>query len=184
MSAAGYHERMTDRFLPDEPLPASTYVPGRTPRPPKEAPGHPSAGEVVVPPPFDPARWRESREFLRGVDLFNCGFYWEAHEEWERLWHAAGRSGPTADFLKGLIKLAASGVKAYERRPVGVRRHAQRALELWRPLARQISVEPWRSLTLREVLELASRTLEFAEDLSHSTQTPPVPGLLGTYAPG
>lgn len=175
---------MTTRLLPDEPLPAFTYVPGRTPRPPKDALRHPSAGEVVVPPPFDPACWRESREFLRGVDLFNCGFYWEAHEEWERLWHAAGRSGPTADFLKGLIKLAAAGVKAYERRPVGVRRHAQRALELWRPLARQISVEPWRSLALREVLELASRALAAADDLARSPQPPPIAGLLGMYDPG
>jgi predicted metal-dependent hydrolase len=175
---------MTARYLANEPLPAFTYVPGRTPRPPKDAPAHPSAGEVVVPPPFDPARWRESREFLRGVDLFNCGFYWEAHEEWERLWHAAGRSGPTADFLKGLIKLAAAGVKAYERRPAGVRRHAQRALELWKPLAGPISIEPWHSLALREVLVLASRALAAADDLARSPHSPPMAGLLGRYAPG
>lgn len=174
---------MIARFLPDEPFPPSPYVPGRTPRPPKDSPGEPSAGEVVLPPPFDPVCWRDSRSFLRGVDLFNGGFYWEAHEEWERLWHAAGRFGPTADFLKGLIKLAAAGVKAYEQRPAGVRRHAQRALELWWPFAPQTNLEPWRSLAVKEVMELASRAVAAAEDLARSPWPPPVIGLLGTYHP-
>jgi predicted metal-dependent hydrolase len=66
-----------------------------------------------------------------GCDLFNLGYYWEAHETWEGLWHACGRRGTTADFLKGLIKLAAAGVKAREGRPQGVARHAARAAELF-----------------------------------------------------
>jgi hypothetical protein len=61
------------------------------------------------------------------VALFNEGYYWEAHEDWEALWHAHGRHGPTADLLKGLIKLAAAGVKVRERQPGGVRTHAGRA---------------------------------------------------------
>lgn len=174
---------MTPRFLPDEPLPLSTYVPGRTPRPVMDAPGNSAidAGGDLL--PFDPVRWRDSRPFLRGVDLFNQGFYWEAHEEWEGLWHAAGRTGPTADFLKGLIKLAAAGVKAYEGRPAGVRRHAARALALWRPLAQMSHREPWRSLALKEVMELSSRALTAAEELADPPRPPPLPGLLGNYLP-
>ncbi len=174
---------MSSRFLPDVPLPLSTYVPGRTPRPVTEAPGNSAiaaAGNLL---PFDPARWRDSRSFLRGVDLFNEGFYWEAHEEWEGLWHAAGRSGPTADLLKGLIKLAAAGVKAYEHRPAGVRRHAHRALELWRPFTPQMEVEPWRSLALATAWELASRAVVAAEALAGLPSPPPLAGLLGTYHP-
>jgi predicted metal-dependent hydrolase len=72
--------------------------------------------------------------FCYAVDLFNHGYYWEAHEEWERLWQAAGRRGPVADFLKGLIKLAAAGVKQLEGRPAGTRNHARRAAELFRGL--------------------------------------------------
>lgn len=79
---------------------------------------------------LQPEQWQESSEYLYGVDLFNFGFYWEAHEAWESLWHAAGRTGPLADFLKGLIKLAAAGVKAREGNPRGVQRHADRAVEL------------------------------------------------------
>lgn len=66
-----------------------------------------------------------------GIDLFNHGFYWEAHETWEQLWIKFGRSGREADFLKALIKLAAAGVKARECRPVGVQRHACRARDLF-----------------------------------------------------
>ena len=70
-------------------------------------------------------------DFRFGVDLFNHGYYWEAHEVWEGLWHACGRKGTLADFLKGLIRLAAAGVKAREGNPTGVIRHARRAEELF-----------------------------------------------------
>ena len=79
------------------------------------------------------ANWRNNKAWLWAIDLFNQGFYWEAHEAWEGLWHAAGRRGPTADLLKGLIKLAAAGVKARECRPEGVKLHAARAAELLEP---------------------------------------------------
>ena len=41
-----------------------------------------------------------------GVDLFNSGHYWEAHEAWEREW-VPDRKGPDAGFYKGLIQVAA-----------------------------------------------------------------------------
>ena len=53
--------------------------------------------------------------FQEGIEHFNARRFWEAHEAWEALWHAAGRHGPTADFLKGLIKL---GWAIRIRRPV------------------------------------------------------------------
>lgn len=82
------------------------------------------------PAPLQPAAWRDSVEYLYGVDLFNHGYYWEAHEAWESLWHAAGRTGVVANFLKGLIKLAAAGVKSREGNAQGVRRHTERGIEL------------------------------------------------------
>src|SRR5918994_4594460 len=115
----------------DEPLPPYSYVPGHTPHPVSDPRGHMHGHRAAAPNPLDPARWEESAAYRYGVDLFNHGFYWEAHEAWESLWHAAGRSGATADFLKGLIKLAAAGVKAREGRAAGVQSHAQRAIELF-----------------------------------------------------
>jgi hypothetical protein len=65
------------------------------------------------------------------VELFNAGYYWEAHEVWEWLWHACGREGVVADVVKGLIKLAAAGVKVREGQEHGVRTHAGRAALLF-----------------------------------------------------
>ena len=78
-----------------------------------------------------------SPAFLRGVELFNAGYYWEAHEVWEGLWHAYGRHGAAADVLKALIKLAAAGVKVREGQEHGVRTHAGRAAELFASARKQ-----------------------------------------------
>ncbi|TMG58086.1 MAG: DUF309 domain-containing protein [Chloroflexi bacterium] len=41
-----------------------------------------------------------------GVELFNSGRYWDAHEAWEREW-THDRKGPDSGFYKGLIQVAA-----------------------------------------------------------------------------
>jgi predicted metal-dependent hydrolase len=83
------------------------------------------------------------------MDLFNHGYYWEAHEVWEGLWHACGRRGEAADFLKGLIHLAAAGVKVREGVPRGVNSHATRAAKLFRRIADAVGTEDCRYLGLR-----------------------------------
>src|SRR5713101_2574293 len=50
----------------------------------------------------------------QGVDLFNSGRYWDAHEAWEHVW-MPDRKGPDAGFYKGLIQVAA-GCLHYGRR--------------------------------------------------------------------
>ena len=42
----------------------------------------------------------------QGIDLFNTGRYWDAHEAWEHVW-MPDRKGPDAGFYKGLIQIAA-----------------------------------------------------------------------------
>jgi hypothetical protein len=123
------------RYCPARLLPPYSYVTGLSPHPTSDPRGH-SFGHAEPPvQPLDPSSWQTNANYLYAIDLFNHGFYWEAHEAWEGLWHAAGRAGPTADFLKGLIKLAAAGVKAREGRAAGVRQHAQRAAELFAVIA-------------------------------------------------
>jgi hypothetical protein len=91
------------------PFPPYTYVPGTgTPQPVNDPTGHMFGIPESRPFPLHPDHWQESESYLYAVDLFNHGFYWEAHEAWESLWHAAGHHGIVADFLKGLIKLAAA----------------------------------------------------------------------------
>src|SRR6202035_5234792 len=50
----------------------------------------------------------------RGIELFNSGRYWDAHEAWEHEW-MPDRKGPEAGFYKGLIQVAA-GCLHYQRR--------------------------------------------------------------------
>jgi uncharacterized protein len=121
------------RLVPEVPLPPYTFVPGRTPHPHSPA-GHSFGVEAGPVEPLDPERWRDHRAYLLGIDLFNAGFFWEAHEAWEGVWLACGRRGMIADFIKGLIKLAAAGVKHLEGKPAGVKSHAGRAAELWRAI--------------------------------------------------
>ena len=112
------------RYAPQLPLPPYAYVPGIFPHPISDAGGHMHEGGN--------ADLSIDEETAYGFDLFNRGYYWEAHEAWERRWVAENRTGDMADVLKGLIKLAAAGVKAREGKPEGVRRHGRRAEELFR----------------------------------------------------
>ena len=50
----------------------------------------------------------------KGVELFNSGRYWDAHEAWEHEW-MPDRKGPDSGFYKGLIQVAA-GCLHYQRR--------------------------------------------------------------------
>ncbi len=126
---------LSDRYVPEMPFPAYAFVPGQHPHPSTDVQGHHFGQSPAVPTLLDPDNPITSREFLFAIDLFNAGFYWEAHETWEGLWIGAGRKGTLANFLKGLIKLAAAGVKSREGQPIGVQRHARRAEELFRSVS-------------------------------------------------
>ena len=80
-------------------------------------------------------------------------------EVWEELWHAEGRRGATADVLRGLIKLAAAGVKIREGRENGVRTHARRAVECF-AAARVQGGTPVLGLNLDEWIERARAIAE------------------------
>ncbi len=69
------------------------------------------------------------------MDLFNHGYYWEAHEAWEQLWRAAERGTPEHDLLHGLILLAATGVKLREMKDEAACRHGSRAATFLRKAA-------------------------------------------------
>ena len=140
---------------------------------------HSANAPDTSPPPLTPLTWAELPaypEFQWAVRLFNAGYYWEAHEAWESLWHAAGRSGAVADFLKGLIKLAAAGVKLREHNLVGVERHARRALELFREVQHGVesgeASSPW--LSLPELIEIAAQLVSNPPSLPEDRTGRPV----------
>lgn len=122
------------RYVPQIPFPRYAFVPGQHPHPVTDPRGHSFERRSSPHSRLDPHAPLKSPTYLFAIDLFNHGYYWEAHEAWEELWVAAGRQGEVADFLKGLIKLAAAGVKCREGQLAGVERHARRALELFHNL--------------------------------------------------
>jgi hypothetical protein len=110
------------RYWPGQPLPPYAYVPGRTPHPQRDADGHGVQLDAAAVLAVHPADWHGSAAFCYGVDLFNAGYPWEAHEAWEDLWRAYPDGAPACTMLAGLIKLAAAGVKARVGNPRGVTR--------------------------------------------------------------
>jgi uncharacterized protein len=145
------------RLVPEEPFPAYAFIPGSFPHPTSDPAGHSFGVEIVVPAKAEPERWHECRPYLYGIDLFNGRYYWESHVAWESLWLACGRKGVTADFLKGLIKLAAAGVKALEGKPEGVQSHSGRAAELWQKVIRSLGTRDdfFMGFRIRELIGVA-----------------------------
>jgi uncharacterized protein len=92
-------------------LPAYTYIPGHWPHPFKDAEGHSYGREPATPQNLDLNQWEPCEPYLRGIELFNAGYYWEAHEEWEGVWNLMGRHSLEGQHLQGLIKVAAAAIK-------------------------------------------------------------------------
>jgi hypothetical protein len=157
------------RYCPVRPLPPYSYVPGLNPHPTSDPRGHSYGHHEPAPQPLDETNYRDNATYGFAIDLFNYGFYWEAHEAWEALWHAAGRHGSTADFLKGLIKLAAAGVKAREGRAAGVRQHAERAVELFQDISAGRKANVIFGLSLETLIEAAKNLAAQAEALAGSS---------------
>ncbi len=140
-------------FDPPE-LPPYAFVPGSgQPHPTGSPEGH-SFGKVERPPAIEGEGWAASQAYRHGFVLFEAGFFWEAHEAWEGLWHAHGRKGPVADLLKGLIKLAAAGVKVRQGQVHGVVTHARRAAEAFEA-SRLAAGERLLGLDLADLIAIA-----------------------------
>ena len=113
------------RYCPERELPGHAYTPGRGP--------HPSTSAADPEPP--PSSWDGDEHSLGaqpgyrwGVDLYNHGYYWEAHESWEALWNQATRDTVVRTFLQGLIQCAAAALKATMGQPAACRGIAERGL--------------------------------------------------------
>jgi hypothetical protein len=120
------------------PFPPYRFLPGRHPHPTAHSDGH------SYHPPDDPPaavkykhpdQWRESEDYLYGCDLYNHGYWWEAHEAWEGLWQLTDKGGSQGQFLQGLIQVAACHLQLQQRHLRGVTRlrsssvgHIERAL--------------------------------------------------------
>jgi predicted metal-dependent hydrolase len=115
------------------PFPAYRHVPGKTPHPTRSPDGHSHAREVTR-FAVDAESWRESEPYLYAIDLFNHGYYWEAHEVLEALWHGAGHDSPAGRLARALIQAAAALLKLSMREHATARGLAAKAAAKLRSL--------------------------------------------------
>jgi hypothetical protein len=93
-------------------LPASRFIPGRSPHPDlNRQTGRIARSSPAVHAPWTPEQWPTLQAYLRGIDLFNRWYFWEAHEAWEPLWRAQPPRSDPAQFIQGLISAAAALLK-------------------------------------------------------------------------
>lgn len=83
-----------------------------------------SASEIK----FSCDNWKLSQRYLYGIDLFNSGYWWEAHEVLEELWIQSGRTTQDARFLQGIIQISAALLKDSQANSTGANRLLSRGL--------------------------------------------------------
>ena len=111
--------------------------------------------------------------FQKGVEQFNRGQFFEAHETWEEIWLAAAE--PERTFLQGIIQVAAA-FHHYQR---GNRPGAQslleaglNKLECFPPTHRGIRLDELRAAGKRWVAELAAGRSPGNEQFPHICPAP------------
>jgi hypothetical protein len=71
--------------------------------------------------------WAANGDYLYGIDLFNAGYFWEAHVFWERLWSVEKIEPSIRLFLQTIIQTAAACLKARQGEIAGARKLLARA---------------------------------------------------------
>ncbi len=152
------NEEQLPRLVPGYSFPPYAYTPGLSPHPTRDPEGHNLKIEIESNDTFTPTQWEACESYLLGFDMFNHGFYWEAHEAWEALWQAIERKGRRAKLLKGLIKLAACGVKARQASNSGVIHLAGGALKEFKEVYRENDNSgDYMGLNLKALIAIAEK---------------------------
>jgi len=134
-------------------LPAYRFVPGQDlPHPIRDPRGHsyhrPGTPEVV--PAYKRARqWRDCAAYLYGCDLYNHGYWWEAHEAWEGLWKQCRRDGAQRYFLQALIQTTVCHLKLEMGNMNGVRSLRRTSNRHFRCALRRMVSDEFMGLKLR-----------------------------------
>ena len=127
------------RYADRRDFPPYAFLPGGSePHPTQHPEGHSFTTEAEPPADYlEPDLWQENEDYLFGVDLYNHGYLWEAHEVWEGLWHAAKHDAVQADLLQGLIQCAAAALKVPMEQPGGLEKLARVGTERLEGVARR-----------------------------------------------
>ncbi|MEO1193168.1 MAG: DUF309 domain-containing protein [Pseudomonadota bacterium] len=139
-------------FLSAQPLPPYRYIPGLNAHPKAYPKGYIHGLQTGPIPALPPEAWARSVSYLQGCDLYNRGYWWEAHEAWEGLWQVTRDRPRQHRFLQGLIQAANAQLKLALDLPRAVRRLWDKAEDHF--VAAQgpepfmgMALEPWRRST-------------------------------------
>jgi len=95
------------------PFPSYRFLPGKNSHPRRDPLGHSYGQPEPTLLAFPPEEWQRSEDYLYGIDLYNFAYWWESHEVFECLWHAAGHDTEQGNFFQALIQLAAANLKLF-----------------------------------------------------------------------
>ncbi|HXV59561.1 MAG TPA: DUF309 domain-containing protein [Vicinamibacteria bacterium] len=158
------------RRYTDKPFPPYKHLPGQTAHPERDPGGYRFGKAAASVRALDENGWHRNKDYLYGVDLFNAGYYWEAHAVWEELWRAAPASSRSSRFIQGLIQLAASSLKRTAGREAGAAKLLRSALD---KLERVSADSPrYMGIELPELLSKAIRSSKRIEiELAPNAET-------------
>lgn len=141
-------------LCPGRPRPAYAHRPGQTPHPRSHPDGHCRDTPEPEPVAVSATAWRQSTEYLFGFDLYNEGYFWEAHEAWEHLWRGADADPALRDFLQGIIQVAGSALKVAVDNRKGARTLAARAADH----LERVAQSPYMGIDVRHLAATLRRT--------------------------
>jgi hypothetical protein len=122
------------RYHPAGTFPSYAYLPKRNIHP-TEAGGYREGQVDPVVSPIVIGSANKNESFCFAIDLFNHEYFWESHVYLEALWNAHARKGTIADFMRILIRLAASIIKI--KTGADATTHMDRAQQMLRELVQQ-----------------------------------------------
>ncbi len=138
------------------PFPSYTHIPGLTPHPEKEGGHHFNQQELKEEKIFNSDEENcFSETFCYGIDLLNHEFFWESHVLFEICWNQEGRKGEKSDFLKGLIKLGACGVKLKMKEEKLALEHFHRGRDLFSSITKTPHIKEISSQLVVDLSSLA-----------------------------
>ena len=112
--------------------PPYAFVPGYWPHPVLHTDGHRYQQSVPAVNTSCSTDWITHPHWQRAIDLFDEGYYWEAHEYWEAFWIHSQRTHSVHSVLSGLILLAAAAIKLRQGHDDVAQRLVSRAVGKWR----------------------------------------------------
>lgn len=109
-------------------VPDYRHLPFKTPHPYMDEGGHSYGQELPKVSGFNEQNWQDCEIYLYSIDLFNQGYWWEAHELLKQVCYDVGRESAIGSFLESLIQIAAGELKHFMQEEQGAEALLERGL--------------------------------------------------------